>query len=129
MEMPSAGGISLWTDRSGTFCLLASISTSAVALIHCSAALACLWHKSGTFNVFIQKQQISISTRLVLAGAARNRNGERLSECLEDKAGFVLCRFSEWTVCGQTRLVSTCWTAKNSHIPAVLLTSLTTVQI
>lgn len=73
MEMPSAGGISLSTDRSGTFCLLASISTSAVALIHCSAALACLWHKSGTFNVFIQKQQISISTRPVLAGAARNR--------------------------------------------------------
>lgn len=42
MEMPSAGGISLRTDRSGTFCLLAPISTSAVALFHCSAVLACL---------------------------------------------------------------------------------------
>lgn len=99
MEMPSAGGISLPADRSGTFCLLASISTSAVALIHCSAAFACLLRFFLERNI---QQQISIS--------ARWRSVWRIKPVL----------FSEWTdapVCGQLRLVSTCWTAKIPTFP------------
>lgn len=98
MEMPSAGGISLPADRSGTFCLLASISTSAVALIHCSAALACLsrFFIERNIHVFKQKQQISILAQPLLAGAARIRRRRLLTERhLEDKSGFVCFFFSE----------------------------------
>lgn len=135
MEMPSAGGISLWTDRSGTFCLLASIWTSAVALIHCSAALACLsrFFLERNIHVFKQKQQISISAQPLLACAARIR---RRMERLEDKAGFVCCGFFCFFFWMNRR---SCMRAapsclylldgKNSHIPAALLTSVATVQV
>lgn len=96
MEMPSAGGISLRTDRSGTFCLLASISTSAVALIHCSAALAfCGSFLERNIHGFKEKQQISISVRPSLAGAVGILRSRLSTRRLEDKARFVYCVFSE----------------------------------